>query len=133
MHNLKSRADAMTAKTITEQDWLDALREEQQAASNYDNPPSDQWKTGPEIAKLLGVNPSIAHRYIPKTWETRKFRRITRGGIRPILHYKLPLPSGALAGSGPHLDAGAPALPASNVKRGRLSRPVPARSARRKP
>lgn len=46
---------------------------------------------------------------------------------------KLPLPSGALAGRGPHLDAGTPALPARDVKRGRLARPIAARPTLRKP
>lgn len=118
---------------ITEADWVKALIDEQQSAAEFDKPPSDQWKTGPEIAKLLGVAETNAHRYIPKTWEMRKFRRLTRAGIKPIPHYRLPLPSGALASSGPHLDTGAPALPARNVKRGRLARPVAARPTLRKP
>jgi len=107
-----------TMGTITEQDWLDALRSEQESEATFDNPPSDAWKTGPEIAKLIGVCPTGVHRYIPKTWETKKFRRRTRAGIRPILHYRLPASIRTLAGRHPKLDPGAPALAARRVKRG---------------
>lgn len=104
--------------TITEQDWLEALRSEQESDAVFDKPPSDSWKTGPEIAKLLRVQASGVCRYIPKSWETKKFRRKTRGGIRPILHYRLPSAIRALASRHPKLDPSAPALPASRVKRG---------------
>ena len=117
---------------ITERDWIEALRAEQESAAKFDKPPSDRWKTGPEIAALLGVGPGHVHRYIPKTWRMAKFRRYTRAGIRPVLHYELPASIGAAAGGQPKLDSAAPALPAGRVKRAALARPVPARPARRK-
>lgn len=118
--------------TITESDWKRALQEEQASADAFDQAPSEFWKTGPEIAKILGVSPSHVSKYIPKTWRTQKFRRMTRCGIRPTLHYELPLAYRASAGGHPHLDPGTPALPAGGMKRAGLSRPVPARSARLK-